>query len=70
MIPLNRLLVETHAPYVAPVPNRGKRNDPTNLKYIIQKISEVKEIDVQKVEKQTFKNALFVYNIGELLDKN
>jgi len=70
MIPLNRLLVETDAPYVAPVPNRGKRNDPTNLKYIIQKISEVKEIDVQEVEKQTFKNALFVYDISELLDKN
>jgi TatD DNase family protein len=66
MIPLNRILVETDAPYVSPVPNRGKRNDPTNLKYIIQKISTILGVPEQKIEDQTFQNALYVYSLENL----
>lgn len=48
-IPMDRLLVETDCPYMAPEPNRGKRNQSDYIKYIIQKISEIKEIPSDKV---------------------
>ena len=44
-IPLERLLVETDCPYMAPTPNRGKRNKSDYIEYIIEKISEIKDID-------------------------
>lgn len=66
MIPLSRMLIETDAPYVSPVPNRGQRNDPTNLKYIIQKISTILDVTMQEVEDQTFQNAFYVYNLENL----
>ena len=48
-IPLNRLLVETDCPYMAPVPNRGKRNKSDYIEYIIEKIAEIKEISPKEV---------------------
>ena len=44
-IPLDKLLVETDCPYMAPAPNRGKRNKSDYIEYIIEKIAEIKEID-------------------------
>jgi len=41
-IPLEALLIETDAPYLSPVPNRGKRNDSSNLKYVVQTIAEIR----------------------------
>ena len=48
-IPLDRLLVETDCPYMAPVPNRGKRNKSDYIRYIIEKIAEIKEISSKEV---------------------
>lgn len=48
-IPLNKLLVETDCPYMAPVPNRGKRNKSDYIGYIIEKIAEIKEISSKEV---------------------
>ena len=48
-IPLNRLLVETDCPYMAPSPNRGKRNKSDYIAYIIEKIAEIKEISSKEV---------------------
>ena len=44
-IPIDRLLVETDCPYMAPVPNRGKRNKSDYIEYIIEQIAEIKKID-------------------------
>ena len=44
-IPLDKILVETDCPYMAPEPNRGKRNKSDYIEYIINKIAEIKEID-------------------------
>ncbi len=44
-IPLDRLLVETDCPYMAPVPNRGKRNKSDYIEYIIEQVAEIKKID-------------------------
>lgn len=44
-IPLDRLLVETDCPYMAPIPNRGKRNKSDYIEYIIEQVAEIKKID-------------------------
>ena len=62
-VPLERILIETDCPYLSPVPNRGKRNDSQNLKYICNKISEIKQISVELVEEITLKNAMTLFDI-------
>lgn len=56
-IPLESILIETDCPYLAPVPNRGKRNDSSNLKYVVEKIAEIKGISPEEVAKITEQNA-------------
>ncbi len=55
-IPLNRLLVETDAPYLAPVPMRGRSNEPAFVSYTAKSISELFGISFQDIEKQTTQN--------------
>ena len=63
-IPLERILLETDAPYMAPEPFRGKRNDSRNLKYIVEKIAEIKGILPEIVAETASRNAksLFLQN--------
>ena len=63
MIPLNRILIETDSPYLAPEPLRGTRNDSRNVKYIAQKISDIKNVELEEVAKVTYKNAENIFNI-------
>ena len=63
IIPLNRLLVETDAPYLAPMPHRGKINESKNLKYIVKELANTKGISVEKVEAETFSNTLNLFNL-------
>ncbi len=62
-IPLDRLLIETDDPYMAPEPIRGTRNVPVNCIYIAKKIAELKEIPLEDVEKATFQNALNIFHL-------
>ncbi|MBL6686329.1 MAG: TatD family hydrolase [Methylophilaceae bacterium] len=55
-IPLDRILIETDSPYLAPVPNRGKLNEPANVVYVAKKIAELHELPIEKVGEQTSKN--------------
>ena len=64
-IPLKHLVLETDAPYLAPVPFRGKRCNSSYIKYVAEKIAEIKNISAEEVYKETFENALEVYNIKE-----
>ena len=57
MVPLERILVETDSPYLSPEPLRGKRNDSRNVKYIAQKVADVKGITLEEVASITYKNA-------------
>ena len=52
----NRILVETDSPYLAPVPMRGKKNEPSFVKYTLEKLSELKLIDFDDLENITNKN--------------
>ncbi|MEO6638086.1 MAG: TatD family hydrolase [Ginsengibacter sp.] len=56
-IHLKHIVLETDAPYLTPVPFRGKRNESSYLKYIAQKIAEIKNISVEEVAEETTKNA-------------
>ena len=64
MVPIDRILIETDAPYLAPEPVRGTRNDSSNLKYIVQKLAEFKGIESEEIAKATVENAtkLFLEN--------
>lgn len=61
--PPERILVETDSPYMSPVPLRGKRNDSSNLVYVIEKIAEIKGIAPDELEEITFDNGKRLFNI-------
>ena len=61
--PLERILVETDAPYLAPVPMRGKQNEPAFVRYVAEKVAEIKGISVENVAKQTSESAEELYGI-------
>ena len=63
MVPIDRILIETDSPYLAPEPNRGKRNDCRNVKYVAQKIADVKGYSLEEVAKKTYENAMRIFNI-------
>ena len=63
IVPLDKILIETDCPYLAPEPNRGKRNDSSNLIYIADKISKIKGIDIEKIAKITYENAKKIFNL-------
>jgi len=62
-IPLEKIVLETDCPYLAPDPFRGKRNSSLYLEYVVKEIARLKGIDENTVMEQTFKNALNMYNI-------
>lgn len=60
-VPIERMLIETDSPYLTPVPHRGERNDPGKVKYVAQKIAEIKEMEYEAVVDMTRQNALRVF---------
>lgn len=63
MCPMERIVIETDCPYMAPVPFRGKRNDSSYLTYVDEKIAEIKGISIEEVMRITYENAIKVYRI-------
>jgi TatD DNase family protein len=64
-VPLERIMLETDSPYLAPEPNRGRRNDSRNLVYIRDRIAAIKGIDPAEVERVTTENALRFFGISQ-----
>ncbi|WP_429950245.1 TatD family hydrolase [Enterococcus sp. AZ170] len=64
-VPLDRLLVETDAPYLAPVPYRGKRNEPGYTRYVVEKIAELREVPFEEIAKQTTTNAHRLFRLDK-----
>lgn len=62
-VPLDRVVIETDCPYLTPEPFRGHRNEPTYVKYVAEKIAEIKGISYEEVVKVTTENAKAIYNI-------
>ncbi|MBO0476566.1 TatD family hydrolase [Vagococcus sp. DIV0080] len=65
IVPLDKLLVETDAPYLAPMPYRGKRNEPGYTKYVVDRLSELRNIPVEEIARVTRENAHRLFRIGE-----
>jgi len=63
LIPIDKLLLETDAPYLSPIPHRGERNEPKYIPLIAKKIAELKGCDIKKIEEQTTKNAKVLFKI-------
>lgn len=61
-VPLDRLLIETDSPYLAPVPYRGKRNDPSKVIHVAEKVAELRGISVADVAKATSENFYRLFN--------
>jgi TatD DNase family protein len=59
--PLDRILVETDCPYLTPVPHRGKRNEPLYVRYVAQKVAEIRGMDGEEVENALLENTLRVF---------
>ncbi|WP_028781767.1 TatD family hydrolase [Thalassobacillus devorans] len=64
-IDLDHLLVETDCPFLAPHPNRGKRNEPAYVKLVAEQIAELKGVSLEEVSEKTTRNALKFFNIKE-----
>lgn len=63
MVPNDRMLIETDAPYLAPEPVRGTRNDSRNVRYIAEKIANIKSLSTEEIAEITYQNALRIFKI-------
>ena len=62
-IPLDRILLETDSPYLAPTPHRGERNEPKYIPLIAEEISNQKNIEIDEVEKIIYQNTTKIFNL-------
>ena len=62
-LPIDHMMLETDAPYLAPEPKRGKRNEPAFVKHVAQRLAEVKKLDLEKVLEITDRNALTLFGM-------
>ena len=63
LIPLDRILIETDAPFLTPVPHRGRRNEPAYVKLVAEKIAEVKDISLEELGRAVMSNASRLFKI-------
>ena len=63
VIPMDRIVLETDSPYLAPEPNRGKRNCSLNIPYVIQALSQIKGLPPEEIEQLTWDNACRMYGM-------
>lgn len=63
LVPEEKMLIETDSPYLSPEPNRGKRNDSRNIKYIVRKIATVLKKDEEEIANKTYSNACQLFKI-------
>lgn len=64
-LPMDRLLIETDCPYMTPVPFRGKRNDPSLVRLVCEKLAELRRMDVEEVAEITLQNGLRLFGMRE-----
>ena len=63
-IPLEKIVIETDCPYLAPVPNRGKRNSSLNLPYVVAQLAEIKGISEEELREVLWENSLKLYRMS------
>ena len=60
-IDMDSIVLETDSPYLAPVPHRGKRNEPAYIQLVAKRVAELKGVSVEEVEKKTSENAIHLF---------
>ena len=65
IIPMERILLETDSPYLSPVPMRGSRNSPAYIKYVAEKLAEIKDVSPEQICNTALNNAYNFFNIKE-----
>lgn len=65
-IPIERILLETDAPFLSPIPFRGKRNEPSYVRYIAEKIAKLKKMDVEEVGNITTRNVKGLFHMDQI----
>lgn len=65
-ISIEHIVLETDCPYLSPEPNRGKRNDSRNIRYVIKALSDIKGMSEDEIERITYENAMRLYRMGEM----
>ncbi len=63
-IPLERMIIETDGPYLTPTPHRGERNEPVYTNFVVEKIAQILEQDVEYIKQITTENAMKLFNIN------
>jgi len=66
LVPLDKFFIETDSPYLSPHPNRGKRNSPLNLQYIIQQIAEIRGFTPKKIAEASYQNAVGFFRLQDI----
>ncbi|MGH9496974.1 MAG: TatD family hydrolase [Candidatus Sulfotelmatobacter sp.] len=67
-VPLDRMLIETDAPYLAPVPHRGKRNEPAFVKNTAAKLGELRSLSAEETGEQTSRNFYELFKLSEIAE--
>lgn len=67
-VPLDRMLIETDSPFLAPVPNRGKRNEPAFVKETARKLGELLGLSMEEMGEQTSRNFYNFFKISETVE--
>jgi len=62
-VPLDRIVVETDSPYLAPEPNRGDRNEPAFVRHVADHLARIKDVPIREVEEITTQNAMDIYEL-------
>ncbi|MGC9504091.1 TatD family hydrolase [Baaleninema sp.] len=65
IVPEDRLLVETDCPFLAPVPKRGKRNEPAYVRYVVERVAELRGVDAEALAERTARNAIICFNLKQ-----
>jgi len=62
-LPLEQMVLETDAPFLAPVPHRGRRNEPAYVRHVAEKLAEVKGVPLEEVTRVTTENARRLFRL-------
>lgn len=65
LVPLDKMLIETDAPYLSPEPNRGKRNEPSYVRFVAQELASLREMPFEEIAEITTKNAHQIFRLSE-----
>ena len=64
-VPLDRIVLETDSPYLAPSPHRGKRNEPSYIPLIGQRVADIKKVSIEEIQSNTFNNSQGIFKIQD-----